>query len=307
MGGADKSLQELLKVSIKYSEQESKPLKPTVIDEERKDFLQGAINQALQDDDYKKLVIWTKKFLEYKADDVLSEDQLSEVSEVFEGLNFLLEGMDVSIDFNKLGGLKHCLVLLRCNYSSIQWRAADMMANCTQNIPQNQYSVIEERGFKTLLFVLKQTEVDVVKVKCLYALSSLLGGNTVAEKLFIDLKGGDVITKLLGYDNVKVRLKAGLLLRKVVYSETVRFAKNKSEITAQLIESLRTDHNDSHEVLAEVLLTLINTDELSLNECRKNKTVLSGHLSQRIEELQATDVEKYQDVIEIYTKLLKFL
>jgi len=249
----------------------------------------------------------TKKFLEYKADDVFSEDGLIEVSEVFEGLNFLLEGMDVSIDFNNLGGLKHCLVLLRSNYSSIQWRAADMIANCVQNIPKNQYSIIEERGIETLLFVLKQTDVDVVKVKCLYALSGLLGGNTVAEKLFIDLKGIDVISKLLPHDNVKIRLKSGLLLRKIVYSEPVRFVTNKAEIAVRLIEQLKKNHDDSHEIFAEVLFALMKVDECVLRECQKMKEDLSNLCITRKKDLLALDGERYEDLIEIYTKLQELL
>jgi len=304
-GGGDaeqKTMQELLKLSIKYSDAESKPLNPSEIDPERKEFVQNAINEVLEEDDYKKLVVWTNKFLEYKPDAVLTDDQLAELSEVFEGLNFLLEGMDVSLDFQKLGGLKHCLLLLRSQYSSVQWRAADTIANCVQNIPKNQYSVIEEQGFETLLYVLKQTDVDVVKVKCLYALSGLLGGNTVGEKLFIDLKGVNAVTKLLLHENAKIRLKVALLLRKIVYSETSRFVTNKTEIALKCIQCLRLPPDGSHEVLADILLTLIQGDDAVRAECRKDKD-LKKYLESQKKELADEDREMYEDVIDMYSKI----
>jgi len=297
-----KTMQELLKMSIKYSDAESKPLKPTEIDEERKEFLQGAINDVLAEDDYKKLVAWTNKFLEFKPDTVFTEEELAEVSEVFEGLNFLVEGMDVSLDFEKLGGLKHCLNLLRSQYSSIQWRAADLIANCVQNIPRNQFSVIEEHGFEKLLYLLKDSDVDVVMVKCLYALSSLLGGNPAGEKLFVDLKGTDSVCKLLSHENSKIRLKVALLLRKVVYSDTAKFVGNKTEIALKCIECLRLKHEDSHDVLADVLLTLISSNDNVRNVCQ-GETDFPNLLDARRKELQTEDSEKYEDVIEIYKKI----
>jgi len=308
-GGGDaeqKTMQELLKMSIKYSDAESKPLKPSEIDPERKEFVQNAINQVLDQDDYKKLVIWTNKFFEYKSDAVLTDEQLTELSEVFEGLNFLLEGMDVSLDFEKLGGLKHCVLLLRSRYSSVQWRAADTIANSVQNIPKNQYSVIGDQGIETLLYVLKQSDVDVVKVKCLYALSGLLGNNTAGEKLFIDLRGVDTVAKLLSHENAKIRLKTSLLLRKIAYSETVKFVTNKADIALKTVDCLRMAHDSSHEVLADILLTLLQSDEGVRNGCRKVKD-LKQFLTTRKKKLEDEDKEMHEDVVAMYTKIQKML
>ena len=303
MGDAEqKTMQELLKMSIKYSDAESKPLKPSEIDPERKEFVQNAINEVLEEDDYKKLVIWTNKFLTFTHTDIFNEQQLEEISQVFEGINFLLEGMDVPIDFQKLGGLKHCLSLLRSQYSSVQWRAADTIANSVQNIPKNQYAIIEEKGFETLLYILKQTDVDVVMVKCLYALSGLLGGNTVGEKLFVDLKGVNKVTPLLLHENAKVRLKVALLLRKMVYSETVRFVTNKCEIARNCVTCLRMPHDGSHEVIADILLSLMQANESIRDECRKD-TDLKTFLGSRKEELNQEDKEMYEDVVVMYDKI----
>merc|ERR1711860_246502 len=101
--------------------------------------------------------MFTQHFLQYKPEDSYSDDQLEEMSTVFEEIEYLLEGLDMAITFEKLGGLKHCLKLMRSQYTSIQWKAANIIAYCVQNQPQNQFSIIEDKGIEVLLFTIKKT------------------------------------------------------------------------------------------------------------------------------------------------------
>jgi len=304
----EKSLQDILNLSIKYSEQEMAELKPTKdMDPSRKEFLQNAIKYAVENDDANNIVKETARLLTYKHDGVFSEDELTEIADVFEHVNYLLEGRDIANDFDKLGGIKYCLKLLQSNYTSLQWRAADTIANCVQNNSKTQYSVLEEKGFEIMLYTLKKTDVDIVCVKCLYALSSMLGGNTAAEKLFIGLKGVNVVIKFVTNENPKVRLKSAFLLRKVMLSETARFVENKKEIAMQLLEIIGMEHDDSHETIADVLLILMKIDEPTLDKLKKSRVDINSLFNKRKEELLNADAEKHEDLIEIHEKILELL
>lgn len=305
----EKSLQDILNLTIKLSEAEKKELKPTAeLEPERKEFLQKAIDTVLENDEEKRLVMFTQHFLQYKAEDTYSEEQLEEISTVFEEIEYILEGLDMGITFNKLGGLKHCLKLMRSKYTSIQWRAADTIAYCVQNQPQNQFSIIEDKGIEVLLFTIKKTDVDIVRVKCLFALSSLIGGNNAADKLFVDLKGVPTAIKFLTDENPKVRLKTAFLLRKVIMSDSdiVNCIDNQVDIVFQFTDFLAMEHDESHEAIADTLLFLLNKNENSLREYQK-LSQLKDIFSKRKQELESSDSEKYQELINYYTNLLSKL
>lgn len=107
-GGDKKQMDKLLKMSLKLQDQETKDFSPTQLDEERRAFLDGAIKSMLDNSDEKKLHLFTSLFLRYKNDKSYTEAELVEVVNVFEELSFLVEGMDMAKEFNKLGGLKQC-------------------------------------------------------------------------------------------------------------------------------------------------------------------------------------------------------
>lgn len=305
-GRNKKALQDILNMTIKLHDSENQELKATPeLDPSRKEFLQNAINSVVENDDAKRLVLVTQTFLQIKVNDTFSDEQLENISELFEEINYLLEGLDKGIDFDKLGGVKHCLSLMHSSYSSIQWRAADTIANCAQNMPQVQYSIIEAKGLEVLLYTLKKTDVDMVRVKCLYALSSIIGGNNVAEKLFIDLKGVDTVIKLLADENPKVRLKTAFLIRKIIVSdgETIKFVNDKVAISLKLVDMLMMEHDDSHEAIADMLLQLLEFDENSLIEY-KTMNHLSEIFGTRKKELESNDKDRYLELIELYGKLI---
>ena len=106
--------------------------------------------------------------------------------------------------------------------------------------------------------------------------------------------------------NAKIRLKVALLLRKIVYSETLRFVTNKIETALKSIECLRMKYEESHEVLADIVLTLMQSDDPVRRECRKD-TNLKTFLESRKKELEKEDKEMYEDVIDMYSKIQKLL
>lgn len=299
-----KELQKLLKMSLKLTDQELQTYANTEMGEERKKWLQDAITHVLENDDGKKLTMFSEMLFTYNPTSVFTDSQLADLENVLDAINFLCEGMDMGLDFNKMGGLKFCLDMLKhTQYPSLQWRTADLIANCTQNSPKCQNTLLENNGIVILLKKVRETDIETVRIKTLYALSSAVGSHEAAEKLFIRLKGINQLLALMSNENVKLRLKSSFFLRKLICSDFAHKEINYAEVANKLVELLRHEHDETHENIAGVLLFLMQKDDVIKSQC-KNSDVATL-LQERITELGEKDAEMYEKEIDIYMSIAK--
>ena len=305
-GGDKKQMDKLLKMSLKLQDQETKDFSPTQLDEERRAFLDGAIKSVLDNSDEKKLHLFTSLFLRYKNDKSYTEAELVEVVNVFEELSFLVEGMDMAKEFNKLGGLKQCHTLLKSQYSSIQWRAADLIANCSQNNPPCQATMMECNGIVTLLHIIKTTDVDIVKLKCVFALSTLIGNYEEAENLFLKLKGIHTLLQLIQEDMVKIQIKSVFLIQKILQSEYEKDLDLRM-ICKELYSALHKKHNESQEMMIKIILNAITENESLVDDIFTDRSSDIEFLKERTNYLINIDGEKYLDEASVYGEILKVL
>ena len=301
------ALDRLLKLSLKLTDQETQEFSETEMDEQRKEWLQEAINAVLENDDGKKLVKYTEQLIEFCSKTEYTQTELTDIWNLFEQINMLVEGMDVAKDFNTLGGLLCCIKLLKSSNTELQWRSADLVGNCAQNNPKCQATLVENQGMETILYVLRKSDSEIVRIKCIYALSALVGNYPLAEGLFIDLKGVDILVNLLQDEHFKVKVKSAFLLRKMIYSEDVGERISKSDLVTKLLPVLQNTHDDSHEVVASMLLQSINEDKDALSECRKVKSDFVDIFRQRKLDLLKLDSEKYEDEVNIYDSILNLM
>ena len=75
------------------------------------------------------------------------------------------------IDFIKIGGADMLKPLFVDASSEVRWRTLDLTATLAQNHPTNQEKFCEMGMVNTLLDILDGEDVDMVRVKALYALS----------------------------------------------------------------------------------------------------------------------------------------
>jgi hypothetical protein len=64
--------------------------------------------------------------------------------------------------------MKECL---KCKESSIRWRAADIIAVCTQNNPTCQKNAVEQQFLKPLMNIAETDSDSQSKIKAFYAIS----------------------------------------------------------------------------------------------------------------------------------------
>ena len=302
-----KALDNLLKLSIKLSDQELKDFKHTEMSEERKKFLQSALESALEDDDAKKMTYYTDILCKCSHQQSFSETELNDLTDVCDEINFLLEGFDMNIVFNNLGGLDACLIFLRSSYSSLQWRVADLIANAVQNNIKCQETVLRNNGLQLLIQVLTATETDMVRIKCIYAISSLIGGNDHAEGLFVNLDGVGVILPLLNSNVAKIRLKAAFLLQKITSTEASQKLV-KSSLILPLISTLKKEPSEEHEAVIGTLINILQSNDLNSREVFDGESsILKALLEQRVNEVKPSDGEISESITDAYRNLLSLI
>lgn len=75
-------------------------------------------------------------------------------------------------DFYKIGGYSLLLSLLHAQYPEYRWQTADLLATLVQNNPFCQQATVDFPGLvDTLYKLLDEDEVDLVRIKALYAIS----------------------------------------------------------------------------------------------------------------------------------------
>ena len=236
---SEKKLKDILKMSLKLTPQEEAPVSSVEMDSERREFLKGAIKQAIEEDDAVKIVSMTQLFLSFNPAQTYDAENLQYLKNIYQQLNYLNEGFDIAKIFSSEGGMKHNLELLKKTpHLDLKIEAADLIGNSTQNNPTVQITLLENHGLIILLYTIKKSSSDDLLVKCLYALSTLVGGNDYAEKELCKLVDGDFFMKMITHDNERIRIKSAFLLMKLASSEALSVDTIKKLVSTRLIVHL---------------------------------------------------------------------
>lgn len=105
------------------------------------------------------------------ANELRSEDDPAEYDGALEVIADYVDNMDIANDFYKIGGFAIFGPCLNSNHSSLRWRAADIIAELTQNNPYCQEKVLEAGLMPMLLNMVDTDPSEQSRIKALYALS----------------------------------------------------------------------------------------------------------------------------------------
>lgn len=308
MSGRDdsKKIDELLKVALNLQKQKSKELEPPQLGNSTKACIDSAVKTTWEDSDERKIHLLASLFLRYRSDKLYSEKALSEAVNVFVGLSSLTKGTDMAREFNELGGLKQCLNLLESRYSSLQWRAADLIANCSKNNPSCQKTLMECNSIVSLLHIIKTTDVDIVKLKCVFALSAILSNNEEAQNVFLKSEGMQVLLQVVKEDIIKLQIESVFLIKKILENDFEKDIDLKL-ICKELYRSLLKEHNESHQIIINIILNTIAENETFIDDIFADKSSSIEFLKERKHFLINFDGEKYLDEASVYGEVLRIL
>lgn len=103
--------------------------------------------------------------------DLGPDDDTTQHEIALESIADFVDNIDIANDFYKVGGFSIFAPCLNSPHSSIRWRAADIIAEVSQNNPFCQEKFLESGLFPTLLNMIDTDPAEMVRVKALYAVS----------------------------------------------------------------------------------------------------------------------------------------
>lgn len=262
-------MQGLLNFCIEQTKTEDAPadtpsLPPmTMMTQDRREWLQGALNQMVGTDPVKLMLELVKTILDHETQDEDREEALEE-------LQMHCEDLDLARDFHKIGGYSVVLGLLSSDSEGLRWRTADLVATLVQNNPYCQQAALDSNLMERLLSMVDSTDTDLVRTKAVYGLSCLCRECPAAQDAMIAQDGFSVLMRAMQSNVEKLQIKSSFLLAALcIERPALKDILCDMGMVEQLIALLHTPHNNIHEHLTCALLNLTQGHQRAQEECRR--------------------------------------
>ncbi|XP_028514728.1 hsp70-binding protein 1 isoform X2 [Exaiptasia diaphana] len=275
-----RSLQGLLRMTAQQAREQGTPSQFEEMSEERRKFLEEAISSFSEDTYVKRML----KCLEVLSKEDVEDDDDDSKEMAFEDLDSMVDLIDNANDLHKIGGFPIVVRYLHHNQS---------------------LGVIP-----VLLQLLDNDTVDQVRIKALYALSSMTSNFPEGKTVFLDNDGLSSLVRALQAKISKVRIKSSSMLRSMISESllsedsTIKEALVNMGIVEQLVSLLHEQHELFHEFIADSLAILSENLPKVVQECQRPQLQLEKILHERIHELEKEDKEAFETEIECYKRLL---
>merc|ERR1712080_270492 len=144
-----------------------------------------------------------------KSGDLMSGDiDTGPYEEILETLSDYVDNLDYASDFHKVGGFLMFPICMSCPHTAVRWRVCNLLAELTQNHPYCQEAAVTGGHLKQVLCLLDEDPDEQVRVKAMYAVSSITRDCSAAHAQFEVLDGWSVILRAVQSDIAKLRTKA---------------------------------------------------------------------------------------------------
>ncbi|XP_033326531.1 hsp70-binding protein 1 [Megalopta genalis] len=302
-----RNLQGLLRYAMEATNTEdstnSTQLNP--MDAERQQFLTEALSSLSCNviEELQKSIKILSNVVELCPDDDTSQQEVA-----LERIADYVDNVDIANDFYKIGGFSIFGPCLNSPHNNIRWRAADVIAELTQNNPFCQNKFLETGLFPVLLKIIDTDPVEIVRIKALYAVSCIVREHSASLKYMDKYDGYSVLLRAMQSPVKKLQIKSAFLLCSLCYKENTNNLK-LSLINMGFIEQatgllVRNELiPDIRDQLLNILDGLTNNNFLpALNECKRPELCLQTTLGRCIKELQQ---EESLDQLDVCYRILK--
>ncbi|KAI4879011.1 hypothetical protein NFI96_028579 [Prochilodus magdalenae] len=294
------NLQGVLRLAVEAGSASDGPAPHEPLSQERIEFLRGALAEVCkgQMDEVEQMKQCVSVLLREQGcrereseGEGGEEEEEDEREAALELLSDLCENLDNARDLMKMGGLDVCVSRCLCHSEAgIRWRAAQLIASCSQNMPEVQEYLLQQGALRTLLRLTDHDPHPTVRVKALYAVSCLVREQEAGLQEFLSHDGFSVLMRGMQSDSEKLRTKSAFLLLNLLTSHP----KHKDTVLCmgmvqQLVAVLRSPHSSVHEHVLGVLCCLVEESERGVSDCRDPSLGLEEILNQKVQELQGRD------------------
>ncbi|XP_015114402.1 hsp70-binding protein 1 isoform X2 [Diachasma alloeum] len=303
------NLQGLLRFAMEATKAEDAPQNThfTPMDEESKKFLNEALASLTVNvvEELQKSIKTLRNVMELRP-----EDDPSEYENALEVIAEYVDSIDIANDFYKIGGFSIFGPCLNSPHASIRWKAADIIAELTQNNPFCQNKILEMGLMPILLGMVDSDPSDQARIKSLYAVSCIVRGNALALK-YMDVNDGySVLMRALQSPVEKLQIKSAFLLSALCNKENAH-AIRSNLIKMGLIDqaagllSMSNVFPDTRDRLLDILNSLtLNNNLPALRECRRPEFCLKQTLERHLADLRAEEaVDEAQACAQLLDKI----
>ncbi|XP_043282161.1 hsp70-binding protein 1 [Venturia canescens] len=284
----------LLRFAMEAAQPEGVPHSSHVqpIDEERKQFLTQALNSMTVNiiEELQKAVKVLSNVVDLAPHDDPSEHELA-----LERIADSVDNMDIANDFYKIGGFAIFGPCLNSPHSSIRWKAADIIAELTQNNPFCQERILEMGLMPILLSMVDTDDSEQARIKALYAVSCIVRGHPLSLR-YMDINDGySILFRAIQSPVEKLQVKSAFLLCALCNRDNAGSLR-ETLVRMGLIEQvagLLTSGSllpDTREQMLGILKGLTNDNYLAaLRECRRPELCLKLTLERHYRETKAEE------------------
>ena len=305
------NLQQLLRLSLKLSDQELREWptnKERMMDPERQEWLKKAMEHVLENHELKKLKESLETLQEGKTDDT-NEGNIRKKAEAMDDLQMLLDMDHNATDLHLLGGFRVISQYLASPVSSLQWRAAEIFAVATQNKPVCQLAAMDIGAIEQLIGLIRSSDVDMVKVKSIYALSCIVKNCQPCVSSLFKNEGIKVLASALTDGFEKVRIKAAFLLMNLTFVDekdqpAIVQRLVSANVVPQLIQNIKEKRSDAHPHMINLLALIVSMNKEAVLQCRMPNHGLKKTLLEKRDSLNSESPEDYEDEITNYNQIL---
>ncbi|KAJ9577159.1 hypothetical protein L9F63_006281 [Diploptera punctata] len=275
------------------------PFIPGPMDEERRRFLENTMTSLTMD--VITLLMDAIDVLKNAGTLELEDDPIA-CEEAFEQIAFYVDNIDTANDFHKIGGFCIFRPCLNSCHSCLRWRAADILAELTQNNPYCQDRVLEADLLPDLLSLVDTDPNDNVRVKSLYALSCLIRENDNSLNEFGHKDGYSVLLRAMQSQVEKLQIKSAFLLTFICnHKECIKDELYKMGYVEQLIGLVSEGQPPGLEHLLSALLALVTNHPPSVEVCRQPQLQLRAVLRNLLRQNEGQDDRQEENE---YTSML---
>ena len=296
-------LQGLLRLAVEHSGGED-PINPeslSIENNERLQWLNNAMNN-LGIDIVRELA---KGIDTMKTGDLTSiEQDMTPYEDTLEILCDYVDNLDYAKDFHKLGGYSIFASCFSSPHNEIRWRAANLIAELTQNNPYCQEAAVNEGILAQLLNLLDKDSCELVKIKAMYAVSAITRDCPIGYSEFEKLDGWSIILRAVQSKIGKLCTKACFFMSAMcTQCPGVKKTLTNMGMVTQLASLLHTPHESTHEHIVFALLLLVRDNKEAQLECCKAELKLQQVLNLRLEGLKGK--EEHAEELEYWNELNK--
>ncbi|XP_067015204.1 hsp70-binding protein 1 [Anabrus simplex] len=276
---------------------------PLPMDDERRKWLENALKHLTVD-----VIEMLLKSIEVlkKAGTLELQDDPTECERALEVIADWVDNLDTANDFYKIGGFVIFRPCLDSAHSSLRWRAAEIIAELTQNNPFCQEKILEAGLLPPLLALLDSDPNEQVRVKALYGISCLVRENPLALDAFMKNGGFSVLLRAMQSDIQKLQIKSAFLLSCLcARSNNIKDELCQMGFIEQLVGMVTDYHTPVLEHLLGALVNMATEHNFSKDECRRPELELRPKLIRLINSFK--DKEEYRDECEYAQQLLQLV